>query len=164
MVRPRLSRVFLHRKKQTQTVVAPAVGGPASANAEFVCAMEDVLEAYTRPYDPSRPVICLDETSKQLVAETRIPLSAEPGQPERVDYEYERRGIELFTCSRIHIPSFQPRHCPRRLALKNIYTVPNSGFVTVRSSGATLPDLRLAGSRPSMIGRHSSRPKSAHRR
>lgn len=49
---------------------------PPQANAEFVCAMEDVLEVYTRPYDPARPVVCLDETSKQLVAETRTPLPA----------------------------------------------------------------------------------------
>jgi hypothetical protein len=54
--------------------------------------MEDVLEVYTRPYDPAHPVVCLDEISKQLVAETRTPLPAEPGQPERVDYEYERCG------------------------------------------------------------------------
>jgi hypothetical protein len=54
--------------------------------------MENVLEVYTRPYDPARPVVCLDELSKQLVAETRIPIPVEPGQPERVDYEYERRG------------------------------------------------------------------------
>jgi len=62
--------------------------------------MEDVLEVYTRPYDPARPVVCLDELSKQWVAETRIPLLAAPGQPERVDYEYERRGTaNLFlTC------------------------------------------------------------------
>ena len=73
---------------------------PPQANAEFVCAMEDVLEVYTRPYDPARPVVCLDEISKQLVAETRTPLPAEPGQPERVDYEYERCGTaNLFlTC------------------------------------------------------------------
>jgi hypothetical protein len=50
------------------------------------------LAVYTRPYDPTRPVVCLDETSKQLVSETRTPLPAEPGQPERVDYEYERQG------------------------------------------------------------------------
>lgn len=65
---------------------------PPHANAEFVCAMEDVLEVYTRPYDPTRPVVCLDETGKQLVAETRTPLPVEPGQPQRVDYEYERQG------------------------------------------------------------------------
>ena len=65
---------------------------PPQANAEFVCAMEDVLEVYTRPHDPACPVVCLDEISKQLVAETRTPLPAAPGQPERVDYEYERQG------------------------------------------------------------------------
>ena len=65
---------------------------PPEANADFVCAMEDVLEVYTRPYDPARPVVCLDELSKQLVVETRLPIPAEPGQPERVDYEYERAG------------------------------------------------------------------------
>jgi hypothetical protein len=65
---------------------------PPKANAEFVCAMEDVLEVYTRPYDPKRPQVCLDEASKQLVAETRTPLPLAPGQAARVDYEYERRG------------------------------------------------------------------------
>ena len=65
---------------------------PPQANADFVCAMEDVLEVYTRPHDPARPVVCLDELSKQLVAETRVPLPVEPGQPARVDYEYERCG------------------------------------------------------------------------
>jgi hypothetical protein len=62
--------------------------------------MEDVLEVYTRPYDPAHPVVCLDEISKQWVAETRTPLPAAPGQPERVDYEYERCGTtNLFlTC------------------------------------------------------------------
>jgi hypothetical protein len=65
---------------------------PPKANAEFVCAMEDVLEVYTRPYDPKKPQVCLDEASKQLVAETRTPLPAEPGQVAREDYEYERCG------------------------------------------------------------------------
>ena len=54
--------------------------------------MEDVLEVYTRPHDPARPLVCLDETSKQLVAETRTPLPARPGRPARYDYEYERNG------------------------------------------------------------------------
>lgn len=65
---------------------------PPKANAEFVCAMEDVLEVYKRPHDPRRPVVCLDETSKQLVGETRSPVPAAPGQLRRVDYEYERKG------------------------------------------------------------------------
>src|SRR5262249_20578713 len=54
--------------------------------------MEDVLEVYTRPHDPARPLVCLDETSKQLVAETRTPLPVQPGRPARYDYEYERDG------------------------------------------------------------------------
>jgi len=65
---------------------------PPGASADFVCAMEDVPEVYSRPHDPSRPVVCLDECGKQWVAETRRPLPAEPGQAERFDYEYERCG------------------------------------------------------------------------
>ena len=63
---------------------------PPEANAGFVAAMEDVLETYQRPRDPDRPLVCLDETSKQLIAETRAPIPAKPGQPARHDYEYER--------------------------------------------------------------------------
>jgi hypothetical protein len=54
--------------------------------------MEDVLEVYHRPHDPEYPVVCVDETSKQLISETRIPIKAKPGQPARHDYEYERNG------------------------------------------------------------------------
>ncbi len=60
--------------------------------------MEDILDIYTRPYDPTRPVVCLDEMPEQLLADARPPLPMQPGQParaglpERVDYEYERRG------------------------------------------------------------------------
>jgi len=54
--------------------------------------MEDGLEVYQRPHDPARPVVCLDEASKQLVAETRVPIAARPGQVARQDYEYERNG------------------------------------------------------------------------
>jgi hypothetical protein len=54
--------------------------------------MEDVLEFYHRPRNPDRPMVCLDETSKQLIVETRVPIAAKPGQPKRYDYEYERNG------------------------------------------------------------------------
>lgn len=54
--------------------------------------MEDVLEVYQRPPDPAFPLVCLDETSKQLIAETRVPIPAKPGRPARRDYEYERNG------------------------------------------------------------------------
>lgn len=63
-----------------------------AANAHYVAAMEEVLDLYERPYDPQEPVMCFDETSKQLIAETRCPLPPQPGQPLRYDYEYERRG------------------------------------------------------------------------
>jgi hypothetical protein len=54
--------------------------------------MEDVLAVYTRPRDPDCPLVCLDETSKQLLAETRLPIPMKPGRPARCDYEYERNG------------------------------------------------------------------------
>src|SRR3984893_3150241 len=54
--------------------------------------MEDVLEVYHRPHDPDCPVVCLDEASKQLIAETRTPIEAKPGRPARYDYEYRRNG------------------------------------------------------------------------
>jgi hypothetical protein len=66
---------------------------PPEANARFVYYMEDVLNVYTRPYDSRYPVVCFDETSKQLVQETQVPLPIEPGQPPRYDYEYERNGV-----------------------------------------------------------------------
>ncbi len=60
--------------------------------AEFVWRMEDVLDVYTWPYDPQRPQVCFDEHLVQLIAETRRPLPAKPGCPERFDYEYQRKG------------------------------------------------------------------------
>ena len=65
---------------------------PPEHNAAFVCAMEDVLEVYHRPYEATRPVVCLDEASKQLVNETRPPRPLASGHPRTVDYEYERNG------------------------------------------------------------------------
>ena len=54
--------------------------------------MEDVLAVYTRPRDPDYPLVCLDETSKQFLAETRLPIPMKRGRPARCDYEYERNG------------------------------------------------------------------------
>jgi hypothetical protein len=54
--------------------------------------MEDVLEVYQRPHDPDHPLVCVDESSKQLIKETRTPIRMKPGQPARHDYEYERNG------------------------------------------------------------------------
>ena len=63
------------------------------AEAEFVCAMEDVLDVYHRPYDRKRPVVCVDETFKQLIGEVREPLPPGPGRVERYDSVYVRNGV-----------------------------------------------------------------------
>ena len=66
---------------------------PPDASAAFVANMEDVLEVYQRPHDPQRPLVCLDETSKQLIVETRAPIPAKQGRKARHDYEYQRNGV-----------------------------------------------------------------------
>ncbi len=65
---------------------------PPQGNAEFVAAMEKVLDVYRRPYDAAFPVVCMDETPRQLIRETRAPVAMGPGQPARYDYEYQRCG------------------------------------------------------------------------
>jgi hypothetical protein len=73
---------------------------PPDADAEFVAAMEQVLETYARPYDPAHPVLCMDEQPVQLVKETRTPIPATAEHPRRRDYEYERAGtatVFMFT-------------------------------------------------------------------
>jgi len=55
--------------------------------------MEDVLDVYAEPYDPKRPVVCFDESPRQLIAEVRASLPVEPGKPARQDTEYERKGV-----------------------------------------------------------------------
>ena len=65
-----------------------------------MAAMEDVLDLYAEPYDPDRPVVCFDETSTQLLADTKPPIPVQPGQPRRQDYEYRRAGTRniFLTC------------------------------------------------------------------
>jgi transposase len=58
--------------------------------------MEDVLDVYKRPADPSRPLVCMDEAARQLIGETRVPLAAKPGEVLREDYEYVRNGVANF--------------------------------------------------------------------
>jgi hypothetical protein len=55
--------------------------------------MEDILAVYTRPHDPDYPLVCVDETSKQLIVETRVTIPMKPGRPARRDYEYQRNGV-----------------------------------------------------------------------
>lgn len=64
----------------------------ADADGEFVASMEEVLETYEKAYDPECPVVCMDEQPVQLIGETRVPIPATKEHPERVDYEYERKG------------------------------------------------------------------------
>ncbi len=73
---------------------------PTKADPDYVFHMEDVLDVYQRPYDPQRPLICMDETSKQLLGEIRHPLPMVPGQAARYDAEYVRKGVaNLFLFS-----------------------------------------------------------------
>jgi len=65
---------------------------PSAEDAAFVSAMEDVLDVYCHPYDPLRPVVCLDESPKELRAHVREPLALEPGKPQRIDDHYQRHG------------------------------------------------------------------------
>lgn len=85
-----------HRQDSKKNVLKPHLKQqfviPPEASAAFVANMEDVLDVYHRPRDPECPVVCLDETSKQLISETRVPIAAKPGHPARYDYEYRRHG------------------------------------------------------------------------
>jgi len=106
---------------------------PPERNAEFVASMEDVLEVYRRPYDPKRPVVCLDEQPVQLVRETRRPIAVEPGQPARYDYEYERVGTAVnFMLTeplggRRKVKAFPPAEARRLLDRLEIHYTPKHG-------------------------------------
>jgi hypothetical protein len=73
--------------KKVQWVIAPEASG------EFVVQMERVLDVYKRGHDPRRPVVCMDESPRQLIRETRAVQAVAPGRAERHDYEYERCGV-----------------------------------------------------------------------
>jgi len=73
---------------------------PPHQSSEFVARMEVVLDVYKRPYDHHHPVVCMDETPKQLIEEMRIPLPQSPGSPVKCDYEYKRNGVcNIFMAS-----------------------------------------------------------------
>lgn len=82
------------------------------ASTEFVCAMEEVLQVYQRPYDATHPVVALDETRKQLVSETRQPYVDKKGD-RYYDYEYKREGVAtLYMISKPLAPN--GRSCSKR--------------------------------------------------
>lgn len=86
-------------------------------NGEFVARMEDVLALYAEPPDARRPVVCFDETPRQLIGETRIPRRAEPGKPARQDYEYVRNGtVNVFMFVDAHRPWRHAKVTDRRTA------------------------------------------------
>jgi transposase len=86
-------------------------------DAEYVARMEDVLDLYGEAPDPMRPVACFDESPNQLIGEVRAPIPAEPGQPERYDYEYRRNGtLNLFVFLDAHRPWRHVKVTDRRTA------------------------------------------------
>ena len=98
--------------------------------------MADVLAVYTRAHDPDYPVVCLDETSKQLVAETRAPVPMKPGQPARSDYEYERNGTaNLFMM-------FAPLEGWRHVKVTNRHTAVDYAHTLKDLSDSHFPDAR----------------------
>ena len=98
--------------------------------------MEEVLDIYTQPHDPQMPLVCLDETSKQLVAETRTPLPMKERQPERVDYEYERNGTaNLFML-------FAPLEGWRHVEVTDRRTAIDYAHILKDSSDVHFPDAK----------------------
>ena len=98
--------------------------------------MEEVLDVYTQPHDPEMPLVCLDECSKQLVSETRTPIPMMPGQPERVDYEYERNGTaNLFML-------FAPLEGWRHVEVTDRRTAVDYAYILKDLSDAHFPDAK----------------------
>lgn len=107
---------------------------PKPHDADYVAAMEDVLEVYQRPYDERRPMVCVDEATKQLVADVTPPLPMEPGQPARQDYEYERRGTaNLFM-------AFEPLAGRRKVKVTDRRTHVDFAFLLRDLSDVQYPD------------------------
>ena len=96
--------------------------------------MEDVLAVYQRPRDPDYPVVCLDETSKQLIAETRTPIKGKPGRPARYDYEYQRNGTaNLFML-------FAPLEGWRHLEVTDRHTAVDHAHILKQLADSFFPD------------------------
>lgn len=87
-------------------------------DGEYVARMEDVLDLYAETPDPTRPVVCFDESPTQLIGEARDPIAAKPGQRERYDYEYRRNGtVNLFVFLDVHQPWREVKVSSRRTAV-----------------------------------------------
>ena len=82
-----------HSKKRTQALAKRTVVHPAPRQCRLRLCHGGRPGGYTRPYDPQRPLVCMDEVPKQLLADKQAPIPMQPGQPARFDYEYERQGV-----------------------------------------------------------------------
>ncbi|BCM93496.1 hypothetical protein IAD21_05387 [Abditibacteriota bacterium] len=112
---------------------------PPEEDAAFVAAMEDVLAVYARPYDAKRPVICLDEGSKQLLGEVAPPQGCAPGVVARSDYEYVRNGTaSLFTASLFMV--FEPLQAKRAVEVRERRTALDYAQVLRRVCEELYPD------------------------
>jgi len=89
-------RSALAKKNELQPHLSKYWKIPPDGDAAFVAAMEDVLGVYHLPYDPLFPVVCMDESSKQLIGEVHAPIPAAPGRAEIVDHEYVRHGVAML--------------------------------------------------------------------
>jgi hypothetical protein len=122
---------------------------PPKANAAFVAAMEDVLAVYTRPHDPDRPLVCLDETSKQLLAETRVKIPMKVGRSARFDYEYERNGTaNLFML-------FAPLEGWRRVKVTDRHTAVDYAHVLKDLADIHFPDAKAIVLMQDNLGIHA---------
>jgi transposase len=110
-VRRRLAENALKPGRQKMWCIPKVTG-------EYVARMEDVLDLYADPPDPTRPVVCVDESPTQLIGEVRQPIPPEPGQVERYDYEYRRHGtLNLFVLLDAHRPWRRVTVSERRTAV-----------------------------------------------
>jgi len=124
--------------------------------------MEDVLDVYQRPYDEQNPVVCIDEVNKQLISETRIPCV--PGQPEKVDYEYERNGVaDVFMI-------FEPLAGKRETVVTETRTAIDFAHVLKYTSDVLYPNVNKIVAVTDNLNTHTSAslykaflPEEAHR-
>ena len=91
-IKYRLSLTPDEREELKAVVVRGKLGHPPAEDATFVAHMEMVLDVYRRPYDCQFPVVCMDESPRQLIDEVKMPIPGAPGRPARYDYEYKRHG------------------------------------------------------------------------
>jgi len=134
---------------------------PPEQDAEFVACMEEVLETYAQAYDPTYPVLCMDEQPVQLLKETRVPIAATTKHGRRVDYEYERHGTASIFLFAEPLSGFrQATARPRRTRLRPRTASPQRERLPRRRATASAPPVTP---RPSQV-REPRAPRSARPR